>query len=181
MKYCSDCGNPVIKKVPSGDNRNRFVCLGCGIIHYSNPNIITGCLVTHKDKVLLCQRALSPGIGLWTFPAGFMENNETAAEGAIRETLEESQATVVVDDLYALYDVPHMSQLYIFYRASLLDYNFGPGPETLAADLFSESEIPWRELAFPIIKDTLELYFQDRVNNSFPIRSQTCHDIVEGD
>jgi ADP-ribose pyrophosphatase YjhB (NUDIX family) len=176
VNYCSQCGNPVIEKIPAGDNRERFVCLGCGIVHYSNPNIITGCLVTHDDSVLLCQRSISPQKGLWTLPAGFMENNETVAEGAIRETLEETRANVSIEGIYSLYDIPHISQLYIFHRAELVSHSFEPGEETSDVRLFRESEIPWDELAFSIIGDTLRHYFSDRHSKKFPVRTKTCFD-----
>lgn len=181
MNYCSDCSNPVVKKIPEGDTRDRYVCLGCNTIHYTNPNIITGCLVTDDRRVLLCRRAISPQTGKWTLPAGFMENNETAAEGAARETYEEALATVAIDDVYALYDVPHFSQLYIFYRAHLITREYGPGPESQEVQFFSESDLPWSELAFPIVKDTLENFFSDCVTQVFPVRSQTCHEAIDNE
>jgi ADP-ribose pyrophosphatase YjhB (NUDIX family) len=181
MNYCSECGNPVVKKRPAGDNRDRFVCLGCNTIHYSNPNIITGALVADGNRVLLCRRAISPRVRMWTLPAGFMENNETAAEGAARETLEEALATVSIDGIYTLYDVPRFSQLYIFHRAHLVEDGYGAGPETLEVRFFYESELPWGELAFPIVKDTLENYFKDYASRIFPVRSQTCYEVIDGE
>ena len=88
MKFCSECGSPdVAWRIPDGDTVPREVCGACGAIHYRNPKVVVGCLATWEDRVLLCRRAIEPRHGLWTLPAGFMENGETLASGAIREPL----------------------------------------------------------------------------------------------
>ena len=92
MNYCSQCGQPVTLKIPVDDNRERFVCDHCGYIHYQNPNNVCGAILTRGDEILLCKRAIEPRYGLWTLPAGFMENNETVAEAAAREAMEEANA-----------------------------------------------------------------------------------------
>ena len=150
MKFCTQCGNAVTHRIPEGDNRARYVCDSCDEIHYQNPRIIAGCLPVHEDRVLLCRRAIEPRSGLWTLPAGFLENGETVAEGATRETREEANASVKIVDLYTLFSLPHISQVYMFYLAHLTDLDFSPGEETLETRLFSEHEIPWDELAFPV-------------------------------
>ncbi len=127
VKYCSTCGQSVGLRIPNGDNRERFVCDGCGTIHYQNPKVVTGCLPVYGDRVLLCRRAIQPRAGLWTLPAGFLENGETSSDGAIRETLEEACANVSIEGLYAVFNLPHISQIYMFFRASLLDLDFRPG------------------------------------------------------
>ena len=172
MKYCSQCGDSVTEQIPEGDNRLRFVCIQCEIVHYQNPKVVTGCLPFHEDKVLLCKRAIAPRSGYWTLPAGFLENGETAAEGALRETMEEANANAEIMDLYTLFSLPHISQIYMFYRAKLTDLDFHPGIESLETRLFSEAEIPWQELAFPVITETLKHYFSDLPGNHFPTRTQ---------
>jgi len=172
MKYCSQCGESVAKRIPDGDNRPRYVCGQCETIHYQNPRIIAGCLPYHEDKVLLCKRAIAPREGYWTLPAGFMENGETTAQGALRETYEEANARAEIMGLYTLFSLPHISQVYMFFRAKLEDLDFYPGEESLETALFSESEIPWDELAFPAITETLKHYFFDLKSESFPIRNQ---------
>ncbi len=172
MKYCSQCGDSVTEQIPEGDNRLRFVCIQCEIVHYQNPKVVTGCLPFHEDKVLLCKRAIAPRSGYWTLPAGFLENGETAAEGALRETMEEANANAEIMDLYTLFSLPHISQIYMFYRAKLTDLDFHPGIESLETRLFSEAEIPWQELAFPVITETLKHYFSDLPSNQFPTRTQ---------
>jgi ADP-ribose pyrophosphatase YjhB (NUDIX family) len=171
MKFCSQCGESVTQRIPEGDNRHRYVCDVCEVIHYQNPRIIAGCLPIHQDKVLLCKRSINPRAGKWTLPAGFLENGETTAAGALRETSEEANANAEIIELYTLFSLPHISQVYMFYRAQLSDLNFSPGDETLETRLFDEQEIPWDELAFPVITQTLEHYYVDRKTNSFPFRS----------
>jgi ADP-ribose pyrophosphatase YjhB (NUDIX family) len=169
VKYCSSCGKPVESRVPSGDNRERFVCNACGTIHYQNPKVVTGCLPLYRGQVLLCKRAIQPRSGLWTLPAGFLENGETSTEGAIRETREEACANVAIEGLYTVFNLPHISQVYMFFRAELLDLDFKPGWESTDVRLFDEQEIPWEELAFPVIRDTLQHYFRDRSGGHFPV------------
>ena len=169
MNFCPACGNSVSNRIPDGDNRTRYICDSCDEIHYQNPRIITGCLPIHADKVLLCRRAIAPRINFWTLPAGFMENGETTEQGAMRETEEEAQANVSVQSLYTLFNLPHISQVYMFYRAVLTDLDFSPGIESTDVRLFSETEIPWNELAFPVIRNTLKHYFSDRKTGAYPI------------
>lgn len=173
MKFCSNCGGSVKFRVPADDNRERFVCDACTTIHYINPRIIAGCLVTLDDQVLLCQRAIEPRRGYWTLPAGFMENGESVEDGAARETWEEALAKVTVGDLYTVFSLPHISQVYMFFRAEMVDGHFGCGPESLACELYREADIPWDQLAFPAISNTLKHYFHDRASNQFPLRSET--------
>ena len=172
MKYCSQCGDPVSHIVPQGDNRQRYVCTSCNTIHYQNPKVVVGCLPFFEDKVLLCKRAIAPRKSYWTLPAGYLENGETTSQGALRETIEEANANAELLALYTFFSLPHISQVYLFYRARLTDLDFFSGEETLETKLFSEQEIPWSGLAFPVINETLKYYFQDLPKNHFPIRSQ---------
>jgi ADP-ribose pyrophosphatase YjhB (NUDIX family) len=167
MKYCSDCGAPVALKVPPGDNLPRHVCDACGTVHYSNPKMVIGCIPEWRDQVLLCRRAIEPRYGLWTLPAGFMENGETVAQAALRETLEEARARVELGEMFSVLSVPHVSQVHIFYRARLVDLDFGPGAESLEVQLFPESAIPWREIAFRTVSTTLRHYYADRTAGTF--------------
>lgn len=173
MNYCSACGHAVARRVPPGDNRERYVCEQCATVHYQNPRIVTGCLVTWQDQVLLCKRAIAPRLGFWTLPAGFLENGETAEEGARRETWEEARADVAVDNLYTVYSLPHISQIYLFFRARLAAPEFAAGEETAAIGLFREVDVPWEELAFPVVRETLQHYFADRQRTDYPTRSSS--------
>ena len=167
MNYCSHCGNPVVLRIPEGDAILRHVCDSCQTVHYQNPKIVVGCIPAWEDKVLLCRRAIEPRHGFWTLPAGFMENGETTAQGALRETLEEANARVAIGSLYTLFNLPHISQVYMMFRGSLLDLDFKPGIESLEVALFSEQDIPWDNLAFSTIHSTLKYYFSDRRKGQF--------------
>ncbi|MBY0484276.1 NUDIX hydrolase [Nitrosomonas sp.] len=162
MKYCSNCSATVELLIPEGDSLPRYVCTTCNIIHYQNPKMVVGCIPEWEDKILLCRRAIEPRLGWWTLPAGFMENNETLEQAAARETLEEANARVEIGNLYAIYSLPHISQVYLLFRARLLDLDFKPGIESLEVKLLSENEIPWEEMAFRVIHDPLMQYFKER-------------------
>ncbi|OGA22745.1 MAG: ADP-ribose pyrophosphatase [Betaproteobacteria bacterium RIFCSPLOWO2_02_FULL_67_26] len=167
MKFCSDCGAPVRLRVPPGDTLPRHVCDHCGVIHYQNPRMVVGCIPEWEDRILLCRRGIEPRHGMWTVPAGYMENGETTFQGAIRETLEEATARVEIGPLYALYNIPHINQVYILFRARLLDADVRPGAETLEVGLFAEGEIPWDRIAFASVRNTLSHYYNDRRNGEF--------------
>ncbi|MEQ1816661.1 MAG: NUDIX hydrolase [Nitrosomonas sp.] len=167
MKYCSNCSATVELLIPDGDSLPRYVCTTCNIIHYQNPKMVVGCIPEWEDKILLCRRAIEPRLGWWTLPAGFMENNETLEQAAARETLEEANARVEIGNLYAIYSLPHISQVYLLFRARLLDLDFKPGIESLEVKLLSENEIPWEEMAFRVIHDPLMQYFKERKLGKF--------------
>ena len=170
MKYCSECGAEVTLEIPSGDNRPRYICSQCETIHYSNPKIVAGCIPVWQDKILLCKRAIEPRHGLWTLPAGFMENDESTVEAAMRETLEEAGARVEVRDLYTMISLVHINQVYMMFLADMTDTDFSPGEESLEAELFGEEDIPWDQIAFPVIEETMRLFFADRAAGKFKRR-----------
>jgi ADP-ribose pyrophosphatase YjhB (NUDIX family) len=162
MKYCSECGHEVVLKVPPDDKLPRFVCEACGTIHYQNPRMVVGCVAEWESSVLLCRRAIEPRRGYWTLPAGFMENHETLEGCARREAQEEALADVEIGSLLSVINVPHASQVHVFFRGLLRDGRFGVGHESLDAALYAEAQIPWPELAFPSVEYTLQRYLADR-------------------
>jgi ADP-ribose pyrophosphatase YjhB (NUDIX family) len=167
INFCSNCGARTDWRIPDGDNLPRAVCDQCDTIHYENPNLIVGCLPEWENRLLLCKRAIEPRNGKWTVPAGFLENGETTAAGAQRETLEEANARVDIIAPYALYNIPHINQIYLLFRARLLDLDFSAGLETEQVELFKEEDVPWDELAFATVRNTLRHYFSDRQNGAF--------------
>lgn len=173
MNFCSQCGHPVRQLIPDGDHRLRDVCNHCNTIHYQNPRVIAGCLPAWGDQVLLCRRAIEPRYGFWTLPAGFMENGESMAEAAIRETREEACTDVKQLELYSLFDLPMINQVHVFYRAELCAAQFAATEESLEVALFDEQDIPWSELAFPTISRTLECFFADRKRLHYPVRNES--------
>ncbi len=168
MAYCLRCGQATTLTIPPGDQRLRAVCSNCHHIHYENPKVICGALAVWQDKVLLCRRAIEPRYGLWTLPAGFMELGETMQDGAEREMHEEAEAHLSKAQLYCMYDIPRIGQIYVLFLGELTDGVFGAGEESLECALFAEDEIPWEHLAFRSIKYTLRHYFKDRKTGHFP-------------
>ena len=163
IKHCRQCGNAVEQRIPDdGDTKPRAVCPACHTIHYINPLNVVGTIPVWGDKVLLCKRNIEPRKGRWTLPAGFMELGETTAEGAARETVEEAGAQFEMHALFSLINVARVGQVHLFYRATLLSPEFAPGTETQEAVLFDEADIPWDEIAFRTVKETLEHFFADR-------------------
>lgn len=175
IKHCRSCGAPAQYRIPADDNRERAVCSVCGTVHYENPLNVVGTVPVWDEKVLLCLRNIEPRYGKWTLPAGFLELGETTTEGALRETDEEAGARIELLGLFTVLNVVRVGQVHLYYRARLLDTNFAPGPETIEARLFSEAEIPWDELAFRTVRETLACYFSDRRRGQFEVH---CADIT---
>lgn len=162
MKFCSNCASLLLRRVPPGDSLPRWVCDACGEIHYQNPKLVIGTVPEWQGRLLLCRRAIEPRYGYWTLPAGFMENDETAGEAALRETLEETGARIELGAPFSLISVPRVNQVHLFYRARLLDLEFKAGEETLEVALFEEAKVPWNEIAFRTVGLTLKRWFADR-------------------
>ena len=175
IRYCRTCGSAVEYRIPDdGDTRERAVCPACHTIHYENPLNVVGTIPVLDGKVLLCKRNIEPRWGKWTLPAGFMELQETSAQGAARETVEEAGAQFTLGPLFSLLNVPRVGQVHLFYRATLLSDVFAPGYETMEARLFTEEEVPWDELAFRTVRETLLRYFADRRTGAFGVH---CIDV----
>ena len=165
MKFCSNCGASVSRKIPAGDTRDRWVCDGCTIVHYQNPKIVVGCVPERDGKILLCKRAIEPRHGFWTVPAGFMELGETIAQGAARETLEEACAEVRIGHLFASVDVVEAGQVHLFFTAALMS-DFAAGDESLDVQMFAKDNIPWDEIAFRSGTFALRKYLEDAGKNN---------------
>jgi ADP-ribose pyrophosphatase YjhB (NUDIX family) len=172
VNFCCTCAAPVSLRIPTGDTLPRYVCNACGAIHYRNPRLVVGALPIWEDRVLLCRRAIEPRLGYWTLPAGFMENQESVAQAAERETREEARARIALDEMYTMISVPHINQVHVIYRARLLDLDFAPGEESLEVALFKEAAIPWEEIAFRTVAMTLRHFFADRARGSFMLHAE---------
>jgi ADP-ribose pyrophosphatase YjhB (NUDIX family) len=172
IKHCRNCGAAVVYRIPDdGDTRERAVCPSCDTIHYENPLNVVGTIPYWGEQVLLCKRNIEPRWGKWTLPAGFMELNETTEEGAARETDEEAGAKIRMEGLQSVLSVPRVGQVHLFYRAKLLSDRFDPGHETIEARLFTEEDIPWEEIAFKTVKETLVCFFEDRRRGRFDVHT----------
>ena len=169
FRHCKVCGGATEYRIPADDNRDRAICTVCGTVHYENPLNVVGTVPHWGEQVLLCKRNIEPRWGKWTLPAGFMELGETTEQGALRETDEEAGAKFEMEGLQSVLSVPHVGQVHLYYRARLLSDVFAPGHETIEARLFTESEIPWDEIAFKTVRETLLCYFEDRRKGRFDV------------
>jgi len=175
MIYCTQCGSKLIWQIPECEDRPRHVCEGCGTIHYENPKMVAGTIPESDGKILLCRRAIEPKKGLWTLPAGYLENGESVADCAVRESFEEARVKLGNLEPYTLCNLPFINQVYFFYRAPLINDDFEAGPESLEVELFSMDTIPWQNLAFTVVYEVLRKYRQDQENNLFPFRVLDIH------
>lgn len=171
MKFCSQCGSPVNLEVPADDDRLRHVCHSCRAIHYQNPKLVVGCIPILEDRILMCRRDIEPRRGYWTLPAGFLENGETAAEGARRETFEETGSQVVDLIPYLMVDIVHINQIYLMFRSRLPAPDFCPTRESSEVKLVEAAAIPWDDIAFKVIEKTLRYYLKDRPSGRFAFRT----------
>ncbi len=170
INFCSCCGSPMEKKIPADDDHLRSVCTQCPHVQYENPKMVVGCIPVFKDRILLCKRNIEPRKGKWTLPAGYLENKESVQEGAVRETLEETRAHVRIIDPYRLFNIAFLDQIYLMFRARMWDETFGSTSESMEVRLFKESDIPWDEIAFRAIHQTLVDFFQDRKKGAYPFK-----------
>jgi ADP-ribose pyrophosphatase YjhB (NUDIX family) len=175
IRHCKICGAGVRYQIPADDNRERAVCVGCETVHYENPINVVGTIPYWNDQVLLCRRNIEPRHGYWTLPAGFLELGESTSEGALRETVEEAGAHIDLQGLFSVLNVVRVGQLHLYYLAQLRDTQFAPGSETIEARLFDEFDVPWDELAFRTVRETLKYYFADRRRGQFGVH---CADIT---
>lgn len=176
IKFCPYCSKQITLTIPEGDNRERHVCTHCGEIQYQNPKIVTGCIPIWEERILLCKRAIEPRKGYWTIPAGFLENGESIEQGAARETLEEACAEVVDQHLYQIYNIPRISQVYTLFRAQLRGpEDFGVGQESLEVKLVEEKDIPWDDIAFKVIHQTLLRFLSERRAGKFTFMVDSIH------
>lgn len=157
-----------VRTVPEGDSQARLVCSDCGFINYENPKVVVGAVCTLDDHILMCRRAIEPRKGYWTLPAGYLELNETTADGARREAWEEARARIELDGVLAVYSIPRLSQVQVIYRARLVSPDIEAGPESTDVGLFRWAEIPWPDLAFPSVRWALEHYRAGLSRPDFP-------------
>lgn len=172
MKFCSNCAAPLARRVPPGDSLPRWVCDACGEIHYQNPKLVVGAIPEHEGRLLLCRRAIEPRYGYWTLPAGFMENDETPGQAALRETLEEAGARIELGAPFSMISIPRVNQVHLFYLARLVDLEFKPGEESLEVALVEEAQMPWKDIAFRTVGITLKRWFADRAAGAFGFHAE---------
>ncbi len=171
MNYCSACGARAISKWCDADNRARYVCTGCGKIHFENPKVLVACLAHSEGRIVMCRRAHAPAAGLWVPPSGFVEMGETLEAAATREAAEEAGLEVDAADLIpcAITSLPHLSEIYITFRVAVAKPELTAGAESLDVALFDENDVPWDELAFPGTQNFLRIFFRELRSGQFSL------------
>lgn len=172
MNFCSNCGTGITRAIPDDDDRERYLCERCGMVHYQNPRLVVGCIPEWHDRILLCLRDIEPQRGMWTLPAGYLENGESVRDGARRETWEEVRAEITGLEPYFLADLVPINQLYLMFRCQLVRPEFAITRESREVRLFREEDIPWDNIAFEVIRQTLKRYFADRAGGAFRFRNE---------
>lgn len=168
FRFCPACGGPLETRQLKAGDPARLLCGRCGYIHYFDPKVAVGTVITAADdKIVLVRRAIEPGYGLWVFPGGYVDRGEEITVAAIREAREESGLDVRLDSLINIYSYPGRPIVIVVYKASIVAGQLRIDEESLEARLFSRAEIPWAELAFRSTRDALEDYYVGTVR---PIR-----------
>ncbi len=155
-RFCALCGTEMELRTILPDHKQHRRCPRCGFIFFPSAKLVAGCVIVQKDRVLLLRRGYEPAVGKWTFPGGFVDFGESAAEAALRETLEEVGMRVVLGPVLGVYFDPHNSKACI---ATYLAAPAGSEPQLSAeateVRYFAPDEIPWDELAFRSTHDAL--------------------------
>lgn len=173
MNYCSACGARVSLQSVPGDDRQRYVCEGCGTTHYRNPTVLVATYVCVGEKCLWIRRGIAPEVGRWAIPGGYMENDETPEAAACRELLEETGLRIEPQDmvLTSVSSILHMTQTHLVFRCHLDEI---PGtlqtPEALECRWFSEDDLPWEELAFRSVEPQIRQMYRWLRRGRFGIR-----------
>ena len=161
--FCSQCGHQsIVLSIPRNETVFRKVCSHCKTVHYENPKIVVGAVTTFADKFLLCKRAIEPQLGLWTYPAGFLENGESLEDGAKREAYEEAFVKIDISHLIGTYSLTRINQIHIIYAAIMTKPEFKKSHESSEVLLFEQNKIPWEELAFPVIRWALKAFLTNQ-------------------
>jgi ADP-ribose pyrophosphatase YjhB (NUDIX family) len=168
FRFCPACGGPLETRQLKAGDPSRLVCGRCGYIHYFDPKVAVGTVITTADdKIVLVRRAIEPGYGLWVFPGGYVDRGEEIKIAAIREAREEAGLDVRLDGLINIYSYPGRPIVIVVYKASIVAGELRIDEESLEARLFSRTEIPWRELAFRSTREALEDFYTGTIH---PIR-----------
>ncbi|MBI3638084.1 MAG: NUDIX hydrolase [Candidatus Rokubacteria bacterium] len=161
MHFCPLCGATLRREPVPPDHREQAVCSRCRFVFYLNPKVVAATIPEQDGRILLTRRSISPGRGLWTFPGGFIDFGETANDGAVRETFEETGLKVDLTGLLNVYSYPG-SPVIIVYTARVLDGVLTPCDENDALEWMTEGQVPWDALAFPSTREALREWFGAR-------------------
>jgi ADP-ribose pyrophosphatase YjhB (NUDIX family) len=164
-RFCPNCGGHLSERLLETEDRPRLVCDQCQRILYLNPRVVAGVIIERGGRLLLLRRAIEPRRGTWTFPAGYMEIDETAEQAAVRETEEEVGLKVKVGPLVGTYSRPAPESpgiLTVIFQGRRPTGRLKVGHEALEARWFDPDDIPWDELSFPTTDQALRDWLRAR-------------------
>lgn len=142
-RYCPHCAH-LLEERETFD-RLRPICPVCGFVHFRDPKAGVSVMVEQEGQILLVQRAIEPGLGLWALPSGFIEWDESAEQAVIRECREE---TGLIVDRVQLLEVTHYTEdfrgpgINLTFRAEVVGGRLHPGSEVMAACFFPPARLP---------------------------------------
>src|SRR3954467_4464308 len=149
LKFCSRCGQPLALGLLDTETRDRLICNNCGFIAYVNPRLVVSTIpVTDQGEAVLIRRAIEPGYGAWAQPGGFLEIDETAQEGAVRETLEGTGLIVEPTEIVGGSRRPQAAVVVIAWEARVVGGEARSTPESLEVRAWAPDRIPWPHIAF---------------------------------
>lgn len=154
FRFCPKCGGALRQQPVNGDPKERLVCSSCGFVFYQDPKVSACTIPVLDGRVALVKRAIDPGRGFWVFPGGYMDQDETAEEAAVRETREEVGLEVRVSRLVGVYSY-RTPVVVVVYACDVLGGELRIDRESQEVRLFAPAEIPWEQLAFPSTRDAL--------------------------
>lgn len=158
--FCPRCGGALEERVVKSGEPERLVCAECGFVFYQGPKLAASAIFELDGGIVLTQRAIEPGYGMWTFPGGFVELGERAETAAEREALEECGVELEVEEIIGLYSYTHTAPAIVVYAATVVGGEPKARDETLAVDSFARGELPWSDLAFPSTGQALKDYLK---------------------
>lgn len=148
-RFCPHCSAPLAEGEKFG--RVRRFCRYCGFIHFEEPKVAVGGLVTDGSRVVLVRRAVIPRIGYWALPAGYMDADELPEEAVVREIAEETGIAARVLGLWAVAPLAGWSRrrgILLLYLAEVVMGSPSPSDDASEARWFTPGELPWNDLAF---------------------------------
>jgi ADP-ribose pyrophosphatase YjhB (NUDIX family) len=159
-RFCPRCAGRLESRALKQDDPQRLVCQACGFVFYLGPKLVAGAIVETGGGIVLIQRAIEPGYGLWTFPGGFVERGEVAEAAAARETLEETGLEIEISEIVGLYTYEDQIPAIAVFAARVTGGELAPLDETLDVRAFPPDELPWSEMAFPSTGHALKDYLR---------------------
>lgn len=159
-EFCPRCGGALEERVVKSGEPERLVCGECGFVFYQGPKLVASAIFELDGGIVLIQRSIEPGYGLWTFPGGFVELGERAEAAAERESLEECGIEIAAGEIIGLYSYRDSVPAIAVYAADAVGGSPEPRDETLAVRSFARDELPWCELAFPSTEHALKDYLR---------------------